>query len=75
MRRGQSGGILTKRKQSSNIINLSVIWTFFLKSLFLPSDIVSINELTLIVKIIRQIDYDVAYKNNNVSFESLDKHP
>ena len=43
------------RKQSSNITNLAVIWSFFL-SLFLPRDIVSINQLTLIVNIISQRD-------------------
>jgi len=41
-----------------------------------PSDIVSMNELTVILKIIGQcqIHYDVTDKNNSTSFQGLNIH-
>ena len=49
---------------------------FDIYPLISPSDIVSNNELTLILKIIRQSEvkhnYDVIDKNNQVRFEVLD---
>jgi len=55
-----------------NIVNSDIF------ALISPSDIGSINKLTLILKIICQCDvkahYDGGDKNNNVSFEHLDIH-
>jgi hypothetical protein len=39
-----------------------------------PSDIVSNNELILILKIVGQTHYDITEKNKNISFEDLNKH-